>query len=340
MIGLWLVGEILLLLLAGILWLMDRRQLYTGYCLTGALVTLLSVVMMALGMTGKVLWQIWTLIAYVLLYTLCFMGMSYQIKHFWPKRVTLKAVWAWFINSPLHVQILPITSLALLIYLVTANTVLGQVGFIAWYNRLCHMLLIYFAFIWVSLVFSHLVLCYNPKDDAPEYVLVLGQSLTHNKMTRNLVRRLTKGLEIYHRFNEQPLIVVSGGRTGLSELSEAQAMADYLMSKGLSDQEVMIEDQSQDTATNMLYSKRLIHYRNREETGVFVTSDYHLVRASLYAQRAGLRAVGIGIATDDLYTLEDYLRHFFKEWVAILYVNRFIHLAVIGLAVIGSLIVM
>ncbi|RLK63669.1 YdcF family protein [Atopobacter sp. AH10] len=340
MLAIFLSGEILLLLIAFILHVMDRRQLLTGFFLSLALIVFISGMGMLVGLSADTIYFIWTLMSYLLMYTICFMTMSYQIKHYWPKVVTSRSAWRWLKQAPLYVQIVPIAILTLIIFLVTNNTSLGDFALIACFNRVCSLLLFYFTFNFISNLISHIILIRNVQQESPEYIVILGQALIQNKMTRNLVRRLNQAFAIFQAFKGQPLVVVSGGRAENSDRSEAQLMADYLISRGVPEGKVMIEDQSRDTRTNMLYSYRLINYRKREETGIFVTSDYHLVRSSLYAQRAGLQAVGLGVSTYDLYTLEDYLRHFFKEWVAILYVNRMVHLAVIGTIFVVSLIVM
>ena len=76
-------------------------------------------------------------------------------------------------------------------------------------------------------------------------------------------------------------------------------MRDYLLSQGVAEEDILVEDRSGDTAENMRFSKALI---DAEAAGgaakaAFFTTNYHVFRAGLKARQAGLRAVGMGAPT-------------------------------------------
>lgn len=58
---------------------------------------------------------------------------------------------------------------------------------------------------------------------------------------------------------------------------------------------VLLEEQSRTTYENLLFSKAIGQARIDKPRFLFVTNDYHVLRTSLYARRAGL--VGDGLAT-------------------------------------------
>ena len=72
------------------------------------------------------------------------------------------------------------------------------------------------------------------REDA---VIVLGKGLDGDKVPVNLAKRLDKAIE-YHEKNPRALIVVSGGKGNEEKLSEAQAMADYLISRDIAENSI------------------------------------------------------------------------------------------------------
>jgi len=64
-----------------------------------------------------------------------------------------------------------------------------------------------------------------------ETIIILGAGLFGDKVPPLLAQRLDKGLAIYEKFNRKPVIIVSGGQGDDEWISEAKAMAGYLLSK-------------------------------------------------------------------------------------------------------------
>ena len=71
-------------------------------------------------------------------------------------------------------------------------------------------------------------------------------------------------------------------------------MHDYLISQGVPESEMLLEDRSTDTAENMRFSKELIFARDPEARIAFSTTNYHVFRAGLKARRVKMRALGMG----------------------------------------------
>ncbi|MGB8454164.1 MAG: YdcF family protein [Anaerocolumna sp.] len=104
------------------------------------------------------------------------------------------------------------------------------------------------------------------------------------------------------------LIAVSGGQG--EDISEAKAMEEYLISKGINAQRILKEDQSTNTHQNLLFSKTLMEKGN--PSTVIVTSRFHVFRAMGIAGKLGItKAEGLGAPTDDIMTLSYYVREFF-----------------------------
>ncbi len=121
-----------------------------------------------------------------------------------------------------------------------------------------------------------------------DVIIVLGAGIRGETPTKALVYRLNKALE-YHERNPKALIVVSGGQGPREDISEALAMERYLVERGVTSSNIIKEDKSTSTQENFLFSKRILdNHFDREYTTSYVTNDFHIFRASIYAKIAGL----------------------------------------------------
>ena len=122
----------------------------------------------------------------------------------------------------------------------------------------------------------------------PKSMIVLGCQLYDWGPSVMLQDRLDKALE-YLADHPDMTVVVSGGQGPSEPSSEAQGMADYLTARGISQEKIILEDQSHNTYQNMIYSARCLEQAGvDEEEGVLIVSNgFHLTRARMLAERAG-----------------------------------------------------
>ncbi len=107
-------------------------------------------------------------------------------------------------------------------------------------------------------------------------------------ITPQLAERLDASI-CYYNENPEVIIVVSGGQGYGETISEAAAMKQYLISKGIPEKAVLTEDRSTSTYTNLNNSKQILdNYFETEYTVVIVTNRYHTFRAAKIAQKAGM----------------------------------------------------
>ena len=59
------------------------------------------------------------------------------------------------------------------------------------------------------------------------------------------------------------MIIVSGGRGRGEDITEASAMKDYLVSKGINKDMIIMEDKSKTTKENFDFSKKIIEHINK-----------------------------------------------------------------------------
>lgn len=147
-----------------------------------------------------------------------------------------------------------------------------------------------------------------PRDAGRNHVYaVLGHSSMATNPTDELVWRLERALRA-HREDPGARIVLSGGRTWGSAVSEAQLMADYLQSHGVPAESLVLEDASTTTRENLENVREIMRRSFPAATLHVVTSDFHEFRAVGIARELGLEAYPEAAPTPPLRLVQDWLR--------------------------------
>lgn len=166
------------------------------------------------------------------------------------------------------------------------------------------------AVIIAPLVFGGLLFACGARDNADgseKAVIVLGCGIDGERVSPKLARRLDKAIEYFNEHPDKP-VIVSGGQGAQEDIPESTAMKRYLVSKGVPDEKIIEESNSTSTFENFEYSKDIADTLPGGDKIVFVTSRFHIYRASRYAAGAGFEAHHIG-ARVPLYELpSNYLR--------------------------------
>lgn len=125
------------------------------------------------------------------------------------------------------------------------------------------------------------------------YAIVLGSPLKDNEPTEVLASRLDAAVD-YLEKNPDAKVVVSGARESMGELSEARAMSNYLILRGISDERIMMDESAFNTHGTFLNSRDVVE----NERVVFITSDFHVLRSAQMAELCGIyNASHIGAPT-------------------------------------------
>lgn len=160
-------------------------------------------------------------------------------------------------------------------------------------------------------------------------IIVLGTGLTADGAVSVMLRnRLDKAIQFRNNQLAKGItpatFLVTGGRGPGKSTSEAAVMAEYLVAKGIPQNQIILEDKSINTHQNFLYSQRLLEHK---EQILFVTSSFHVLRGKVYANQLGLGAEGIGAKTPLYYLPYALLR----EYLALFLIYRNFHMMVLGL---------
>lgn len=137
----------------------------------------------------------------------------------------------------------------------------------------------------------------RPQKDC-EYVIVLGAQVRGTRITKSLAKRLDAAFDYYVE-NPDSTFIVSGGQGRGEDISEASAMADYLIRKGVPQNKIILEDRSTDTNENISFSMEFITDKNAKVA--IVTNNFHVFRAVHIARAKGLTNVcGIAASSDEI----------------------------------------
>ena len=124
-------------------------------------------------------------------------------------------------------------------------------------------------------------------EGRPGVLVVLGCQVHPWGPSVLLQDRLNTALA-YWQEHPETVIVVSGGQGPDEPTTEAQAMYDYLVARGVPAEQIHREETSHNTWENVNYSLALLKELGLEGEGVAVVSNgFHLTRVEMLWRRAG-----------------------------------------------------
>ncbi len=223
---------------------------------------------------------------------------------------------------------------------------------------------LWFSFTFMALLFYSWVYRLLPRRRQYDYIIIHGAGLDGPRPTPLLAGRIDKALELWKKQHQHGKFVVSGGQGADEVVSEAQAMRDYLLEKGVPGDAILMEDKSTTTWENLRYSLAIINAdratdvdatssaavassgdvtttasdastsdasgtvaSNGDFTTAVVTSDFHVFRCAEYAHNLGIKADGIGSHTKGWY----WPTAFIREFIAITKAHLWPYLVIGGL---------
>lgn len=134
-------------------------------------------------------------------------------------------------------------------------------------------------------------------NDDCDYLMILGNQVEGKDTPSPLMIERTNRAAEYLDENENCFVVVCGGITTDEQIiSEAELMKKILTEKGISSDRIILEDKSTTTFENFEFAKEKIEEhsdKNIEYVDVaFLSSDYHIHRASVIAEHFGFNDIG------------------------------------------------
>ena len=152
--------------------------------------------------------------------------------------------------------------------------------------------------LFVSLVITFAILAKRRPAYDKDCIVIPGCKIRADGTLYPLIRgRVDKALAFAEKQikagGKVPVFIPSGGKGADEPVSEAEAMKNYLLAKGIPEERIVAEDKSLTTYENFKFSKDIISARGFDRA-VFSTTDYHVMRCGIFARRTGLDADGMG----------------------------------------------
>ena len=153
-----------------------------------------------------------------------------------------------------------------------------------------------------------------------DYMIILGSRIREDgTLTPLLKGRVDKAIDFgkkqYDLSKKKIIYIPSGGKGGDEVIAEAEAMKNYLLEKGIKENQIMIEDKSKSTFENMKFSKNMIDQENKNAKICFSTTNYHVFRSGVIASEQGINCEGIGSTTKWYFYTNALIREFIANIV-------------------------
>lgn len=153
-----------------------------------------------------------------------------------------------------------------------------------------------------------------PKPDK-DFIIILGCSIMKDGSLTPLLKGRADRALWFAKYQKDKsgkdiIFVPSGGQGSDEIISEAQAVKNYLLSKGVDEEHILLEDKSTNTQENMEFSRRLIEERKKDAKVAFSTTGYHVFRSGNIARKMGFKASGVGSKTKWYFYINALIREF------------------------------
>ena len=155
-----------------------------------------------------------------------------------------------------------------------------------------------------------------PSGENYDAIIVLGaQVKPDGNPSVQLGWRLDAAADAYRQ--KRTPVVVCGAQGRDEPMTEAEAMRNYLVAKGLPEADILMDPDSFNTRQNLRNAGALLADRPEIRKVLIVTSDYHVPRSLALAKDEGFEACGLGSPCKPEYWLKNHAREalaWIKYW--------------------------
>lgn len=147
--------------------------------------------------------------------------------------------------------------------------------------------------------------------EIPDVLLILGCRVRGEAPEETLQMRIDVAAE-YLKKNPTVIAIACGGIVHEDQYkSEAQAISESLVAQGVEIERIILEDKSTTTQENFRNAIEILNKMSDEELKVAIlSSEHHLLRASLLAKKCGLQVTTIPAPSPKKLLLKNYAREF------------------------------
>lgn len=154
-----------------------------------------------------------------------------------------------------------------------------------------------------------------------DYLLVLGTAVEGTEPS-DMLRDRIEAAYVYLAEHPDVICIVSGYQSGSGEISEAACMYRELVERGIEPHRIWMEPNAGSTLENLAFSLALIEEKtgSRPSRIGILSSEFHLLRAEMFAKEQGVDCVTVSAKTSDTGT---FLSYFLREIIMVWYYSIF-----------------
>jgi len=167
----------------------------------------------------------------------------------------------------------------------------------------CYLICFAIGVVWFIIMQAFIISGSRTDGADADVIIVLGAGLRNGAPSLVLAARLDTTVE-YLRVNGDIPVIVTGGLGQGETITEAEAMFRYLVARGIDESLIWKEDKSTRTHENIAFSRSLMEEKGLDVSSIkvaVVSNEFHLYRAKLIAEKAGLDVSGIAADTIGLH---------------------------------------
>ncbi len=218
-----------------------------------------------------------------------------------------------------------------LYYVITKLLIGTERQFIKFTLDICiNATLSYFYTLIIATLYCNIRAARHIPEYNQDFIIILGSKINKDGSLPPLLKgRVDKAIDFgnkqYEMTKKKIVYVPSGGKGKDEVMAEAVAIKKYLMEKGIKEKQILIEDKSTSTIENMKFSKDKIDKTKKDAKISFSTTNYHVFRSGVIANKQGIDVEGMGSKTKWYF----YTNALIREFIANLVQERKSHIILI-----------
>ena len=234
------------------------------------------------------------------------------------KKIIL-AIGIFLILLGLDIAIFHHAGLVTIVYLLAGSLLTAYSRFFDKVTKLVHLAVgVLYAIPITMIAFLAIYGSIHTTDFTEDVVFVLGAGLYNDDILPTLEARLDQAL-LYFENNPDAMFIVCGGYGEGQTVSEARAMANFLIAGGIPDSQLILEDLSTNTYENFVFALELLDgYFPDGFSSVVITNNFHMYRSGYLARHLGVRPARFGARTPIQTLHSNFMREFmavFNTWL-------------------------
>lgn len=146
--------------------------------------------------------------------------------------------------------------------------------------------------------------------ETPDFLLILGCRVRGDEPEETLVLRAEAAADFLLLHRDTVAVCCGGIVHDDQTKSEAQAISEILQKRGVEKERILLEDKSQTTFENFVNAKKIIDSftLEKEPSLAFLSSEFHLMRASVIASLAGVKMPCVPADSVKRLRVKNYIR--------------------------------